>query len=181
MIQTLKEFLTKRDEEQIDVTVFDALISALPVKQLNTLFAPCYPLRRHAATAWTRALAEETDQPIRLSINEKGTRPYMSEQGTLFIPKSTFHHLDLLFIAIAHESAHFILMTSPDYERLQELDAQYRNQGHSDVAMRSPTEYYANLLTLRILTLCQDAASSTKLKERIGVTIDDLSRQMRKQ
>ena len=174
--QTLSEFIAARQNNLItfsdwnaDELRYEKLLGVLKKTTLGRYFA----LKR-----WLKEVAKYCNKRIKLKLHRSLACPYMRESGEIGLGVRDFKRGGYLFFAIAHETAHFILMRQEDYGTLKSLDGQYPESG--DKKMLSPVEYCANRITLKLFERCAALTKKAKEKEVILRCIDSLKGQLEK-
>ncbi|MBP5091393.1 MAG: hypothetical protein J6328_02415 [Bacilli bacterium] len=177
MVKDLSSFLSLREAGRVDLSEFDGALSLLPLSRLSNLFSPFIMLRLSYARKWASSLGASLGRRVILLIKGGIAKPYMDEKGVIILPRSVIWQKDLLYVSLLHESAHFILAASKDYETLRMLDKEYSKTQPSDMAMRSPIELYANALTIEMMKESLNGCVGEKRRRRIERIIHELETQ----
>ena len=135
-------------------------------------------IRKFKIRQWLKELGRVTNTPIELSVVKDEVTPYMREDGLICFCKKDILRADRLFMLLAHEAAHFILMQDKNYGAIKELDSVYKSQPQREQKMHSPIEFCANVITLMILERCKNAERWRKTQEKIEICIKSLKKQL---
>ena len=154
--EDLREFIRMRDEGLLDISGFDGILSRLDYGLLLGVLARG-PFRAAKSRKWLRSVGDVLGRKIGLKVTLSKERPYMTEGGIVSVGIGTVKRPSVLLFALAHEAAHFILLSDEDYPNLKALEGEYCEK-FDDARMRSPIEYAANLVTLDIFRRCMAAA-----------------------
>lgn len=171
--KTLQEFLSARDKSEIVLFDVCGLLDEINFKNLVAVFTKNSFVRIVCVKKWIKELGRFCGIKIKLKISLLTHRPYMRESGEICLSYKDLGRPSYSFFAIAHETAHFILMCDSDYELLKVLDMEYPVDA-KDRDLRSPIEYCANLVTLMILERCLAVVKKEDFKLRILHHINNL-------
>ena len=178
--QNIAEFEQLPDDEKIDFYFIENLLDKLCIKKLPRVLTRFVLIRKLQIKKWIKEVSKITPNPIKLYITQEEIIPYMKEEGVISFCKKDIYRVDKIFMILAHETAHFILMQDKNYESIKKVDKEYTQMlGHKE-KMNSPIEYCANLITLMILQRCKFVEKKPKMKEKIGKCMKKLSNQLTK-
>lgn len=174
--KSLPEFIEARDGNKIALYDFCGLIDEFDFNKLISVLAKNFFLRIIAVKKWFKEVEKLCNIKIKLKISFKSHKPYMRESGEVGLSFKDLLKPSYLLLAIAHETAHFILTCDGDYPLLKLIDGEYPSDA-KDCDLRSPIEYCANDITLTILEKCALVAKKDKHKKKILRFIDNLKKQ----
>lgn len=172
--QSLQEFLQARDKGEIDLSDFNVLLDKLDFKKLVALFSKNFFIRLANLKKWIRQVGRVCGIKIKLKTSLSAHRPYMLEGGVIGLSFKDLLKPSYSFFAIAHETAHFILMCNDGYAKLKAFDREY----HNNTELNSPIEYCANIITLTIFERCICVTQKVKRREKIAEYINSLKLSM---
>ena len=178
--ETLEEYQALPDDEKIDLQAVNAVLDGLPFSQLKGILSDFAPFPKLRCDRWLKELEKALDRKIALQMTEEEIIPYMREDGVLCFCKKDLHRKEKLFMLLAHESAHFILMGDEGYHRLKRVDSAYRAHPDRECNMHSPIEECANLITLLILDRCKHCEKRKKTQKILEKCIISLEKQLTK-
>ncbi len=154
------------DAEDGDMSVFDncdfdygpidAMIDDMPIALLNKMMSSRFAFMRYAILKKWIAALRRIVPIVKLKLTVSSHIPYMTDSGLICLCIRDLLYPYRLFIALIHESAHILLLTSDGYGELKKAGGMYDR-----------IEYLAELLTLRILFRCRDVA-----REKVRCKID---------
>ena len=176
--QNLEEFEALRDDEKIDTASVDEILNRLCFKKLNGTLSRFVLIRRLRLIQWLKELGKITGTPPKLSLTREETTPYMQEGGLISFCKKDVLRADRLFMLLAHETAHFILMQDESYGRLKMINADYAKMPWREQKMHSPIELCANIITVMILERCKNVEKGRKCREKIEICVKSLKKQL---
>ena len=165
--KTLPEFLDMRDGNKIVLSDFYVLLHDLNYKKLVALLTRNTFIRLIRIQKWIKEVSRLCGIKIKLKVSLTAHRPYMLESGKICLSYKDLCGMNYSFLAIAHETAHFILMCDEDYEQLKALDRQYPLDA-KDRDWLSPLEYCANSIMLMLLEECIAIAQKNEDKEKFS-------------
>ncbi len=168
----LGEFIRLRDAGLLGVEGFEEILGRLDYGPLLGVLSRG-PFRVAKGRKWLRGVGEVLGRKIGLKVTLSKGRPYMTEGGTVSVGIGTVRKPSVLFFALAHEAAHFLLLTDGSYPLLRSLEGEYRER-FEDARMRSPVEYAANLVTMEIFRRCMAAAGEDGRRERVSRLLGEL-------
>ena len=176
----LAEFEALRDDERIDLHAIAAALDRLHFQKLNGVFSNFVLLRKFRVRQWIRELKKVSLRPITLEMTRREIIPHMQENGVIRFCKKDVRRADKLFMLLAHETAHFLLMQDRNYPLIKKVDREYRAMPGREQAMRAPVEACANKITLLILERCHHIEKKQKSQKRIEICIKTLKNQLTK-
>ncbi len=177
--ETLEEYQALRDNEKIDLQAIAPVMDRLSYGKLNGVLSVPPLFAKIQCRRWQRELEKVLGAEITLHMTEEEIVPYMREDGVLCFCKKDLKRREKLFMLLAHESAHFILMRDKNYGQLKKVDTVYRAVSGRECKMHSPVEECANLVTLLILDRCKQGARK-KTQKIIERCIKSLKNQLTK-
>lgn len=155
---TLEEFLKKRDGGEL-LSAFT--LPAADYLKLCRVLAGTPLCRYIAVKRWFKEVGRLCGVKIKLKVSFSPQKPYMTEGGRLGLYYKDFFRPGYLFFAVAHETAHFLLMRGGGYRLLKEIDGQYPAE-NGDGPLRSPLEYCANAITLALFKRCGELEKNAR-------------------
>ena len=179
--QNLAEFQALCDDQLLDLAAVEAILARLCTKRLTGVLTDLIPVRKIRIRQWIRELQKITGRPVLLQLTREETTPYMHEDGVICFCKKDVYRADKLFMLLAHETAHFVLMQDARYALIKQIDADYCSCTQQKSSMHSPIERCANLITLVILTRCMRVERNQKRLHRIEICIESLRKQLTNQ
>ena len=176
--KTLEEFEALQGDEKIDLAATNDALDKLSFKVLNGALSRFVLVRKIRLNQWLKEMQSISGTPIRLRLTKEETTPYMQEDGLISFCKRDVLRADRLFMILAHETAHFILMRDNSYDTLKRINREYTLSHQNLGAMCSPIELCANLITLMILERCKRVEKSQKKQKNIEICIKSLKKQL---
>ncbi|MCM1438917.1 MAG: hypothetical protein NC131_06865 [Roseburia sp.] len=171
------EFVFLRDGRGINLNGFGGVLDKLDAYKLSAVLIRNPFLRRIAVLKWLKEVSRVCGFEVKLKVLKAEAKPYMTEGGEVCLCRSHLKKAGYTFFALAHETAHFVLMTDPDYKLLKQIDGEYP-ENSADANLRSPLEYCANILTLALMQRCAAVEKRAARKEKIEKFTDALKKAM---
>lgn len=176
--RTLQEFLGVRDRGGLSFPEAEARIGETDLGKLVSVLSKTAWGRFAAVKRWLKEVGRLCGKKIRLKISFSPHKPYMTENGCVGLYYRDFFRQRYLFFAVAHETAHFLLMCDEDYCLLKALEEEYPAD-ERDRAMCSPIEYCANRIMLMLFERCACVAETQAAREMIAWCRDRFQEQMK--
>ena len=164
--------------ERLDSAAAEAVLDGLRLEKLCAVLGSFALLTRLRVNRWLKELSKASPVAVTLRLESEEITPYMQESGVLCFGKKDLSRKEKLFMLLAHESAHFLLMGDERYPLLKEIDGEYKALFGRDHRMHSPVEECANLLTLLILSRCRGIKMSQNSRKIVERCIKTLKKQL---
>ena len=164
--------------EKIDITAVNAALDKLRFGGLTAALSSSVIIRRLGLHRWLRELSKITETPVKLRTTDEQITPHMQESGVICFCEKDIYRPQKLFMILAHEAAHFILMRDSNYGLIKKLDGEYRPTSVEDQKMRSPVELCANIITLLILNRSRESEKRQNKQRKIEDCIKTLKKQL---
>lgn len=161
--RTLQEF-TEMREGELSFPRLEASMGKMDLGKLLSVLAKTPWGRFLAVKRWLKEVGRVCDKKIRLKVSFSSHTPYMRENGTVGLCRKDFQRQRYLFFAVAHETAHFLLMCDEDYPLLKALEREYLSC-EGDGALRSPIEFCANRIMMTLFERCVSAAKDQRTRD----------------
>lgn len=178
--ETLEEYQALQGHEKIDLQAVNAVLDRLSFGRLNAVLFALSPFVKLQCRRWLKELEKGIGRKITLEMTKEEITPYMREDGVLCFCRKELRRREKLFMILAHESAHFLLMGDGRYGQLKKVDSAYRAVPGRECKMHAPVEECANLITLLILDRCKGVARGKKVQEILERCIKTLKKQLTK-
>ena len=179
--QNLEEFEALSDHEILDFEAIDTVLDQLGLKRLTGVWTSFIPLRKIRVKQWIGELRKLTGHPVSLQLTREEITPYMHEDGVICFCKKDIYRVDKLFMLLAHETAHFVLMKDARYALIKQVDAAYNSRPQQASSMHAPIERCANLITLELLARCMLVEQNQKTLRSMQLCAESLRKQLTNQ
>jgi hypothetical protein len=174
----LAEFIALSDELKIDESGVRKILDALDFRKLNAVLISHKFFRKIFIDKWLNHAQKVLKISIKTELVKEEIVPFMKESGVLCFSKRDIARKEKTFVLLAHEIAHFIIMKDERYDEIRRFDIEYKENGFERSNMLSPIEYCANLVTLMILSRCENAMKSKKNRRIIQELVCSLKKQL---
>ena len=96
--------------ERLDSAAAEAVLDGLRLEKLCAVLGSFALLTRLRVNRWLKELSKASPVAVTLRLESEEITPYMQESGVLCFGKKDLSRKEKLFMLLAHESAHFLLM-----------------------------------------------------------------------